>query len=74
MTKIAICSDLHCDFTNGKIFSIDFLNNKQNADVLCLLGDTFEIRNCNKFKWLFDSLTENYPVVLFLYVVYSFIY
>ena len=67
MIKLTFCSDLHCDFTSGNIFSDTFLYNKENADVLCLLGDTFEIRNCNKFKDLFDTLTNNYPTILFVY-------
>ena len=67
MTKIAFCSDLHCDFTEGDIFSDNFLYNKDNSDVLCLLGDTFEIRNHDKFKDVFYTLAECYPIILFIY-------
>lgn len=77
MKRIAFCSDLHMDFTGGDIFSNDLLTNAMNSDVLCLLGDSFEINTLNKpaknfyIRTFFDEISKNYPVILVLYIIYT---
>lgn len=79
MVKIAHCSDLHLDFPQANKFSHSFLNNENNADILCLLGDTTELHSANfddKQQYLchdfLKTVSENYPLVFFIYGNHEF--
>lgn len=71
-TTIAYCSDLHLDFEKTLKLSKDFLLNTKKADILCLLGDTLELKNIDKFQDFFDIICENYEIVLYIYGNHEF--